>query len=157
MMRHTSAIVRPRPTRDYHPAPSHGAPTLSGHVLTFWIARPPLSHGPTRASFPLREAQARKFLSATGCDVHAGTRRVPPVASTSSPDINQNPCRGWAAASPVVSASRAAPSASTAATSAIKAQIPLLLRSCLVVHPELLSLLDGSNSSRKTDATLYTI
>ena len=73
-------------TRDHPPSASHGAPTLSGHVLPLWIVRPPLSHGPIVLRSPVNggEAHGGRFVRATGCDAHAGTRRVPTVASTSS-------------------------------------------------------------------------
>jgi hypothetical protein len=47
-----SSPFRHRRTRDYHPSASHGAPTLSGHVLTLWIVRPAAESWSDRASFP---------------------------------------------------------------------------------------------------------
>ena len=83
-----SSPFRHRRTRDYHPSASHGAPTLSGHVLTLWIVRPAAESWSDRASFPGKTGAKRPWR--TVCYVqldvmrNAGTRRVPPVASTSS-------------------------------------------------------------------------
>jgi hypothetical protein len=57
-----------------------------GMFLRFGIAGQPLSHGPIVLRSPVRERSAHggRVLWATGCDAHAGTRRVPTVASTSS-------------------------------------------------------------------------
>ena len=71
-----SPPFRHRPTRGYHPSASHGAPTLSGYVLTLSIVRPPLRHGPIvlRSAVNGGEApMADGLLRATGCDAHAGT------------------------------------------------------------------------------------
>ena len=57
-----------------------------GMFLRFGIAGQPLSHGPIVLRSPVRERSAHggRVLWATGCDAHAGTRRVPTVVSTSS-------------------------------------------------------------------------
>jgi hypothetical protein len=57
-----------------------------GMFLRFGVAGQPLSHGPIVLRSPVRERSAHggRVLWATGCDAHAGTRRVPTVASTSS-------------------------------------------------------------------------
>ena len=57
-----------------------------GMFLRFGIAGQPLSHGPIVLRSPVRERSAHggRVLWATGCDAHAGTRRVQTVASTSS-------------------------------------------------------------------------
>jgi hypothetical protein len=57
-----------------------------GMFLRFGVAGQPLSHGPIVLRSPVNggEAHGGRVLWATGCDAHAGTRRVPTVASTSS-------------------------------------------------------------------------
>ena len=57
-----------------------------GMFLRFGVAGQPLSHGPIVLRSPVRERSAHggRVLWATGCDAHAGTRRVQTVASTSS-------------------------------------------------------------------------
>ena len=58
-----------------------------GMFLRFGVAGQPLSHGPIVLRSPVRErssAHGGRVVWATGCDAHAGTRRVPTVVSTSS-------------------------------------------------------------------------
>jgi hypothetical protein len=57
-----------------HPSASHGVPTLSGHVLTLWIERLQLSHGPIVFPSPVNGSKApmERFVRATRSDAHTG-------------------------------------------------------------------------------------
>jgi len=88
MMRHTSTIVA---------VPSQ-ADTRSSSIGVTWSTnalgacssaldcKTAAESWSDRASFPGKRGRSpwRRVLWATGCDAHAGTRRVPTVASTSS-------------------------------------------------------------------------
>ena len=88
-MRHTSTVVSVPSQADTQISSigvTWSTNALGACSLRFGIAGQPLSHGPIVLRSPVRERSAHggRVLWATGCDAHAGTRRVPTVASTSS-------------------------------------------------------------------------